>query len=1069
MTELSLRCFDEIENYRTGMGKLSVRLRILLFSTFFAFFFIQPVSANQVAEFKEFKFEYFLPIIIAFAIALPVWKWFIPNQLSSLQVAFEIDDDLYEVHKITGSLSDARTLLKQGSVGYGIGLYMMGMTGILILIAELMFVPEVYFQPNLIVASFLIAVPVLISPWETLNAQLVGMSSEKLKIRKFTSFVRRVITLLLLLGATIATLLYGIQSSPGTIDAVWLAAAMLTFMAPTIMAYGRIMGASWNMLIINKWRTANGRPNPIDPAKPKFLNRLFSLVLVMFLITMPLTALNGIVTVFFVIFENPSNKEEVLNFGGIIGHSIYQRIDLISELLFHWQFIKSLPQFLSLYLSLNIAIVGLAFIFELTRNLILGGQTFGGLFGVTLDSPREIRTEVKAQTRQLTFAFAGFSGYTVLLLVLVCYKEFGDLMPFTSYLESKGFDEENRLLATWMFIAFGQAVFLFTWLLSIIRFSPLLKLRFDLNPDERREGAVKFAGGDWMRDLVDDAAIREDLDSLIQFQRRSIEGDSALVRHEKARAHMWELALRGLWPKAIEEARKVLAQAGGDDDVARMIVAVGHMSSRRLDAARESLHGLQQAEGYDEPELLAFVCEWLDPWQGMVTEDDFWDWENNSCIDHLQTLMRMLRGWQPSGNDDSIHNDRLTRVAQLSMISLMRAHRKHDEALELSLKLIREDPTGVRPRIAASLCLVDKGDWHSARSILTELKESDPQDPRVLALSSILGQVGDEEEMEVALAIGVGKKLKKWINSAPVNAVAGLMVRGGMDEAINANVLVASHEASRRGMPPIYRASILKRIFQTFVLLPTWVVLGIYISQEMGQAQGILVVLTLFFIQFGGKRFSRQQRRVIRHRDQKAMIAYSKRMKRFKVQPERANIPVGTHLLLSGMLVTVNGVVLDVGLPGWMTVRLPRDSDKSVKARLKRQSKTMSKSRPPRLQPLGEGWWLKRPKEEGADIPALERLIGPVAYRGRQNYILNKSASNLQRGTGSKSNPRSVSNLNLDQRGIPTNTRVSERSVRLNPSNSQARIGSKQTGPNVRPSEIRKDSQNNDDDSISFN
>ena len=113
-----------------------------------------------------------------------------------------------------------------------------------------------------------------------------------------------------------------------------------------------------------------------------------------------------------------------------------------------------------------------------------------------------------------------------------------------------------------------------------------------------------------------------------------------------------------------------------------------------LDAAREALHGLQQPEGYDEPELLAFVCEWLDPWQGMVTEDDFWDWENNSCIDHLQTLMRMLRGWQPSPNDDTIHKDRLTRVAQLSMISLMRAQRKHDEALELSLKLIRDEPTG---------------------------------------------------------------------------------------------------------------------------------------------------------------------------------------------------------------------------------------------------------------------------------------------------------------------------------------------------------------------------------------
>ena len=1052
------------------MGKTGLRLRVLIWSSLMAFFLVQPASANQVAEVDQLTLEYFLPILIAFAIAIPVWKIFIPNQLANLQVAFEIDDDLYEVHKITGSVTDARTLLKQGAVGYGIGLYMMGMTGILILIMELLFAPEVYFEVSLLLAGILIIIPVLISPWETLNAQLLGMGNDKSKRNRITGFVRRIITISLLIGATIATLLYGIQSSPqNTLSPVWLAAGMLTFMSPTIMAYGRIMGASWNMLIINKWRTSNGKPNPIDPEKPRFFNRLFSLLLVLFLITMPLTALNGIVTVFYVLFNKPANAEEVLNFGGIIGHSIYQRIDLISELLFHWQFIKALPQFLSLYLSLNIAIVGLAFIFELTRNLILGGQTFGGLFGVTLDSPREIRTEVKAQTRQLTFAFAGFSGYTVLLLVLVCYKEFGDLMPFTDVLERNGFDEGNRLLTTWMFIAFGQAVFLFTWLLSIIRYSPLLKLRFDLNPDERREGAVKFAGGDWMRELVDEAAIREDLDGLIQFQRRSIEGDSALVRHEKARAHMWELALRGLWPKAIEEARKVLAQAGGEDDIARMIVAVGYMASRRLDAAREALHGLQQPEGYDEPELLAFVCEWLDPWQGMVTDDDFWDWENNSCIDHLQGLMRMLRGWQPSPNDDSIHNDRLTRVAQLSMISLMRAQRKHDDALELSLKLIREEPTGVRPRIAASLCLIDKGDWHSARSILTELKESDPQDPRVLALSSILGQVVDEEEMEVSLAVGQGKKMRKWINSAPVNAIAGLMVRGGTDEAINANILIASHEATRRGMPPIYRASVLNTIFHLLVLIPTWIVLGIYVSQEVGQGQGVLVVLTLFMVQFGGKRFNRQQQRVIRHRDQKALIAYSKRMKRFKVQPERENIPVGTHLLLSGMLVTVNGVVLDLGLPGWMTERLPRDSEKSVKARLKRQSKAMSKSRPPRLQPLGEGWWLKRPKEDGADVPVLERLIGAVAYRGRPQYIQKKTGKQSPRVGPAKTKNRPVSEINLNRRGIPTNTRISERPNRYPASSSTVNVGSKRPGPNVRPSNLRDASNDEDDDFLSFN
>ena len=1045
------------------------KVRLAFLSSFFLLQLLPQAAAASVTDVDDFRLEYFYPAIVAFAIAIPVWRWFIPNQLANLQVAFEIDDDLYEVHRITRDVDDARALLQEGGTAFGVGLYVMGMTGVLLLITELLFNADVYFLPNLFLIGVLVLIPVFISPWETLNAQLVGTRKSSGKSKGYVKFVRRLTTLLILLGATFAVVLYGSSQSTGaaSIRPIWVAAAMLTFMAPTIFAYGRIMGASWNMILINKWRTANGRANPIDPDKPKFLNRLFSLLLVVFLLTMPITALNGIITVYHILFNDVPEQRafDILNYGGVLGYMVFERVDLIAQILFEWQFIKELPQFLSLYLTMNIAIVGLAFIFELTRNLVLGGQSFGGLFGVTLDTPREIRTEVEAQSRQLTFAFAGFSGYTVLLLILVCYKEFGSLMPFTDLLEADrfGFDERARLEATWMFIALGQAVFLFTWALSIIRFRSLRALRFDLNPDERREGAVTFAQGDWMRTLVEEAAIAEDLDALIQFQRRSIEGDPSLIRHEKARAHMWEMAIRGLWPKAIEEAKKVLAQAGGDDDICRMIVAVGHMASRRLDAAREALHGLQQPEGYDEPELLAFVCEWLDPWQGTVEEDDFWDWENNSCIDHLQVLMRMLRGWQPSPTDQTIHNDRLTHVAQLSMVSLMRAQRRHDEALELSLQLVRAEPLGVRPRIAASLCLIDKGDWHSARSILSELKVSDGQDPRVLALAAILGQSVDSEELEVALAVGGGRKVRQLINEAPVNPVAGLVVKGGMDEAINANVLIAAHEATRRGMPPRFSFGWLNVIYNYFVLGPTWIVLAIFVYGQQGQLAGILVLVTLLLLHTASRRFARQQRRVIRHRDQKAMVSYAKRMKRFKVKPERGNIPVGTHLLLSGMLVTVNGVVLDLGLPAWLSVRLPKDSDKAVKARLKRQSKSIQKSRPPRLQPLGDGWWLKRPKEEGAEIPALERLIGQPAYRGRQQQRSRKnSPSTPSKAKAKTASPKSVTDVNLGKRGIPTNTRVSER-VQNRPKPSNVVVGSKQTGPNVRP-----DVKSDDDDSIDF-
>ena len=119
--------------------------------------------------------------------------------------------------------------------------------------------------------------------------------------------------------------------------------------------------------------------------------------------------------------------------------------------------------------------------------------------------------------------------------------------------------------------------------------------------------------GNNLRMMIDKAAQNDDLDMLRRLQAAEFTDDEALIRHEKARAKMWELALRGLWPQASEEAKKVLAQSGGDDDESRLLLAASYLASRRLDAAREALYGLEQPEGYDEPELISFLCEWLDP------------------------------------------------------------------------------------------------------------------------------------------------------------------------------------------------------------------------------------------------------------------------------------------------------------------------------------------------------------------------------------------------------------------------------------------------------------------------
>ena len=988
------------------------------------------VSASTIENPADLSIDHLFPFLIAFLTALILWKWMIPTQLSGLQVGFEIDDGLYEVHSLTKGRGGVKKLLKLPNVGFGIALYMMAMTGVLLLIAELVFEPEVYYLPNILLMGLLVLIPILISPWESLNGQLVGRRVGIGKTKFFRLFFRRSGTLIGLFLLSIGSYLLLLPRVTDEQKPLALAIAGLVFMGPTILAYGRIMGASWNMLMIGKYRTWLGRPNPIDAKKLGFIGRAFAFILILFLLTMPLTAINGIVTVAYVMINNPDNSQEVLNYGGILGHQVYLQIQE-NPLLAEWEALKSLPEILAAYLSLNIAIVGLAFIFELIRNLFLGGQAFGGLGGVLLASPREIRSEDRAQARVLYFAFAGFSGYTALLLILVCYKEFGDLMPFIDWFENSGFDEKNRLLVTWIFIAVGQSIFLLTWVLSVAKFNSLRNLKFDLNPDQRREGAIMSGGGNWMSDLVADAALSNDLDALIRFQERSIGEDEAIVRMAKSRARMLEMAIRGLWPTAIEEAKKVLAQAGGDDDEARMIVAAGHIACRRLDAAREALHNLQQPEGYDEPELLAFICEWFDPWNGTVDEDDLWDWENNPCIDHLNDLMRMLRSWSPQPTDGSLHKDSLTLNARLSHVALLRAQNKHKEAMDISLRLVREYPLMAKPRIAAALCLIDKGEWHSAMSVLTELEETDPYDPRVKALANILGRPKSDynDELEVALTNSATKRSRKWIDDAPVNPVAALMLKSGVDEALNANILIAAASAVERKMTPRYTSGSISQVINWGVLTPLWILAGIYVSGEVGMLQGWSVALGSIFLHQSARRFSKQQSRVIRHRDQKAMVAYAKRIKRHKINLSRSELPVGTHLLLSGMLLTINGIVYDIGLPGWLTNYVSKDSERSVRQKMVRRANAMKREKDSRSQNLSPGWWLKRPKEVGSEVPAMERLVGPVAYRGRSQLIQRKSGK-AGKPTGRSRTKSNIMSSDLTRKGIPHNTIRSEKQNR---------------------------------------
>ena len=250
-------------------------MRRLLFYAALVIFLAPIVSAGEVVNPSELTADLLIPFGLAFFIALLLWKFMIPSQLSGLLVGFEIDDGLYEVHRLTRDKYDVKELLRLPRVGFGVALYMMAMTGVLLLIAELIFDADSYFLPNLMLMGLLVFLPVIISPWESLNGQLIGKKTTLGKSNKLTTFSRRILTFVLLVASALATYQFLLPQVEDDQQPLVLAIAGLVFMGPTILAYGRIMGASWNMLMIGKFRSFIGKPNPIDAEKLGFVGRLF--------------------------------------------------------------------------------------------------------------------------------------------------------------------------------------------------------------------------------------------------------------------------------------------------------------------------------------------------------------------------------------------------------------------------------------------------------------------------------------------------------------------------------------------------------------------------------------------------------------------------------------------------------------------------------------------------------------------------------------------------------------------------------------------------------------------------
>jgi len=308
-------------------------------------------------------------------------------------------------------------------------------------------------------------------------------------------------------------------------------------------------------------------------------------------------------------------------------------------------------------------------------------------------------------------------------------------------------------------------------------------------------------------------------------------------------------------------------------------------------------------------------------------------------------------------------------------------------------------------------------------------------DPRVQALALAMGMLNkDVDEMEVRLIDGDRDEGRRWIEAAPCNPTAALLVKGGVDEAINANVFIAAAESVRNKITPRYRPSKLWMAFNWLILIPVWVIFGIFAAEEVGAQVGAGLGISLIALHLFSIRFRSNAHKEIKFRDQRGMISYARRLRRGGARLKPDTVPVANHLLMNGLLVSVNGNVFDIGYPGWLFNRFPIEKDKLVKTRLFKAAKRMKKGQKPRYQRLGKGWWVKHERERGRDLPILEEIIGPPAYRGRNQHISSKKAGvssipKLGKMSGARQvqQRRALEQSEMTARGMAQGTRRSER------------------------------------------
>lgn len=709
------------------------------------------------------------PLILAAITAYLFWSRVVPRQLRGLQVAFQTGEKRYEVHNVTRSVEDVKNLLKSKGMRFGVTSYLFALTGVLILIFEFLIIKydlsEGYHAASVAIALIFIAVPAIISSGSSLGAQVIKpIGDGKATLRNsdvWRNYSYVILTTTWLIIVFILSLILDMLDVPA-----FRRFSICAFVAfsPAILAYGRVLGSSWQALKQSSQKIAQGEASPFHNHKPSPKQQAIAQIVNINLAVMPFVALNTVISLLALsiypdlfshsqrVIDLPEYRiqSSIMEEGGILGFALIELFAYIPA-----EGIRvPMVNMVLLFLLMNVALIGFLFVYEVARILFLDVQDVSGKGGIKLADSRLLRAERSQQAKVLNFCFTGFAGQSMLLLALAMIT-FWD-SSFLPQGDACGAWENNICSVlqkdsleelTWMLSSGGQVAFVVIWARSRKIGSKLEDISFDASVGENRAKMAQLEDVIYLKQKAIRKLVTEDswdkalkrIDTVMQGHGEQLEGLD-LVR--KTDAMMEIYAAMGRWDDAENNAVSILALRGGREaQIAKLILTAASLSQRDLPEAKPRLEMLPEDD--IEAARLQWFATILQPKKRKLTDRESALLSVDPLTKRNTDLIRRFKN-SIATTDLSYRDSPADRMILLGDIARLRLQQDSETALNKLERYIKKNKleNWMHGQVTCALLHLDQGRINTATKIAEELGKNKSRHPHLRSLLRHLDSLG---------------------------------------------------------------------------------------------------------------------------------------------------------------------------------------------------------------------------------------------------------------------------------------------------------------------------------------